>query len=66
MDELLDLFVELAKNWRVLLSTCGGFLLGLLLSRALPDLAVYLSLGGLCLGMAVGFVWQSKQPTFNF
>ncbi len=66
MEELIDFLFELAKNWRVLISSVGCCALGVALSTLLPEFAFYLGLGGFCFGLAVGFIWQSKQPTFNY
>jgi len=65
MDQLLDLFFELAKNWRVFVPTVACGLLGLLIASQFPSVGAYLFFGGLFIGLVVGFIWQSKQPTFN-
>jgi uncharacterized membrane-anchored protein YitT (DUF2179 family) len=66
MDDLIDFFIELAKNWRILISAIACCIMGLALSRLMPDLIVHLSLGGFFLGLAIGLMWQSKQSNFNF
>ena len=66
MDDLLDFVIELAKNWRVLVSSVGCCIAGVALSTLLPGFAFYFALGGFCVGLALGFIWQSKQPTFNY
>jgi hypothetical protein len=65
MEQLLDLFFELAKNWRVFVPTVACGLLGIVLASQFPTVGVYFFLGGLGIGVVVGFIWQSKQPTFN-
>jgi hypothetical protein len=65
MAQLLDLIFELAKNWRVFVPTVACGLLGIILASQFPTVGAYFFLGGLGAGMGVGFIWQSKQPTFN-
>jgi ABC-type dipeptide/oligopeptide/nickel transport system permease component len=65
MDQLLDFLFELAKNWRIFVSTVVCTLLGIVLASQRPSIGAYLFTGGLGIGLAIGIFWQSKQATFN-